>query len=216
MASPVVVSRIQNRRGTQTQFNGLYPLGYNGVGGFESIPGYNITNYPNVLLSGEIALCTDSRRVFVGNINGEYLELSEVMSDGILLEPLVLTLPPSALFTVIPGLTYTATPFMKILYDITDSASADWNVVGTNFSRNGTLEITAVQNFTPAPPTPPFPAITPVSLIDTGVEINLASPDSITFQAQYDGTASFIQIAYTHDFSTSLTFSTSNIQWLPF
>jgi hypothetical protein len=34
MSAPVVVSRIQNRRGTQTQFNALYPPGYSGVGGF--------------------------------------------------------------------------------------------------------------------------------------------------------------------------------------
>jgi hypothetical protein len=37
MASPVVVSRIQNRRGTQAQFNALYPPGYNGIGGFGNI-----------------------------------------------------------------------------------------------------------------------------------------------------------------------------------
>jgi hypothetical protein len=78
MASPVTVTRIQNRRGTQDQFDDLYPPGYDGTGGFGSVVGFNITNYPGVLLSGEIALCTDSRRVFLGNINGEYLELAVV------------------------------------------------------------------------------------------------------------------------------------------
>src|SRR5271165_5499288 len=36
MAEPVVVSRIQNRRGLQADFNALYPPGYQGTGGFES------------------------------------------------------------------------------------------------------------------------------------------------------------------------------------
>ena len=164
MSTPVVVSRIQNRRGTQSQFNGsyvppgpgpIYPTGYNGIGGFGSVSGpliattstsgtgsvatvsfaaatylenspigssvtitgvtpvgyngiwtvtassgtsvsfasattgvqtvagtitrpYNSINYPSVLLAGELALCTDSGRVFMGNINGEYLEISVI------------------------------------------------------------------------------------------------------------------------------------------
>jgi len=79
MTSPVVSSRIQNRRGTQDQFNGvsgIYPDGYDGVGGYGSQPGFDITNYPNVLQPGEIALCTDTRRTFVGNLNGSYVELA--------------------------------------------------------------------------------------------------------------------------------------------
>lgn len=76
MAAPVVVSRIQSRRGTQAQFDALYPLGYSGIGGYGSLPGFNSTNYPNVLMPGELALCTDTRRVFLGNLNAEYLEFA--------------------------------------------------------------------------------------------------------------------------------------------
>ena len=75
MASPVVVSRIQNRRGTQVQFDALYPVGYTGIGGYGSLPGFNVTNFPDVLLPGELAFCTDTRRLFIGNINGEYTEV---------------------------------------------------------------------------------------------------------------------------------------------
>jgi hypothetical protein len=75
MASPVVVSRIQNRRGTQAQFDALYPVGYTGIGGYGSLPGFNATNFPDVLLPGEVAFCTDTRRFFIGNINAEYTEV---------------------------------------------------------------------------------------------------------------------------------------------
>jgi hypothetical protein len=78
MVSPVVVSRIQHRRGLQTQFDELYPLGYVGVGGYNApaFPDFTPLNYPNVLLPGEMVLCTDTRRVYMGNINGEYLQLA--------------------------------------------------------------------------------------------------------------------------------------------
>ncbi len=166
MATPVTVTRIQNRRGTQAQFETLYPQGYQGTGGFGDpvwstqpvlissvvatgttitvsiisaylMPPYNtllvpgsaivvsgvtpsiyndtytissidtvtspgftlincasiltgsadpdtgsfylpfvIENYQGVLLPGEIALCTDSRRMFIGNLNGEYIDVS--------------------------------------------------------------------------------------------------------------------------------------------
>lgn len=65
--TPVVVSRIQNRRGTQADFDNLYPPGYTGTGGAIG---------PDILQPGELALCTDTRRVFIGNINGEYIELA--------------------------------------------------------------------------------------------------------------------------------------------
>lgn len=72
---PVTVTRIQNRRGTYSQFLALYPIGYNGVGGFDSVPGYTPTAYPNVLQPGELALCTDNRKMFMGNLNGEYIQV---------------------------------------------------------------------------------------------------------------------------------------------
>jgi hypothetical protein len=152
MSTPVVISRIQNRRGTQIQFNALYPVGYNGIGGFGSIfaakttiaasgtgtsatitftggsfvvgstitvvgvtpsgyngtyivdsavgntvtyacsatgaqtvsgqayPTYNSILFPGVLQPGEVALLTDTRRFFVGNLNGEYIELVSTKS----------------------------------------------------------------------------------------------------------------------------------------
>lgn len=199
--APVVVSRIQNRRGTQSQFHGLYPAGYAGVGGFGSLPGFDITNYPNVLMPGELALCTDSRRTFIGNLNGEYLELAEDISGGgILLGPLEVSLAPAASFTVIPALTYLATPFTDFFYSITDSASADWNTVGVNFSRNGTLTITAIS--------------TSATLTDTGTEINTLVPDNISFIATLVG--SNIQISYMHNFPGNLNFNTSSVKWRAF
>lgn len=213
MPNPVVVTRIQNRRGTQTQFDSLYPAGYTGIGGFSG--SFNITTFPGVLVSGEIALCTDSRRIFMGNINGEYIEVGAATASDLVLSPFVVSLPPQASFTTIPTLTYAASPFMKILYDVTDTASSDWNAVGTTFSRNGQLEITAVTSFAPISNLP-FPPTVPVNLTDTGTEINLSLPASISFIAQYDVTLSLIEILYTHDFAGSLTLSSSSIKWISF
>lgn len=239
MASPVVVSRIQNRRGTQVQFDGyvyspsgpnsVYPNGYNGIGGYNNFPNFNSTNYPNVLLPGELAFCTDSRRIFLGNLNGEYVEVAEVSPlPEEFLKPSIWVLPPSATFvpvtTTVPGpppgflpitinLEYQATPFFNIIYDITDSMLPDWNSVGINFSKNGELKITAVADFAPIP-NPPFPDITSVTLTDTGTEINLVQPADIQFIAQYNGTN--IQILYKHDFAGPLTLSVNTIAWLPF
>jgi hypothetical protein len=204
MASPVVVSRIQNRRGTQAQFDALYPFGYNGIGGAD------INLYPNILLQGELALCTDTRRIFIGNINGEYIEIQTLL-DGI--PPVVISLPPAAVFTVIPQLTYVATPFFNIVYDITDTVGPDWNAVGTQYSRNGELQITATVPFAPIL-NPPFPPLTPVTLTDTGTEINKVLPREIGFMAQYNG--SNIEILYMHDFLVPLTLSVTSIHWLPF
>lgn len=213
MSTPIVASRMQNRRGTQSQFNALYPPGYNGTGGAD------ISVWPNILLPGEIALCTDTRRVFIGNLNGEYFEIDPVNAgslSSIVLIPLVLTLPPAATFTIIPELSYSTTPFFSLLYDITDSSDPNWNLVGTNFSKNGEMKITAVLNFVPAPAIPPFPAITPVSLLDVGNEINLSSPCNISFMAQYNLLATGIDILYMHDFPGSLKFSTGSVHWVDF
>lgn len=79
---PVTVTRIQNRRGTYSQFLNLYPVGYSGVGGFNSIPGYTAAAYPNVLQPGELALCTDNRKMFMGNLNGEYIEVGAGTGGG--------------------------------------------------------------------------------------------------------------------------------------
>ena len=197
MASPVTVSRIQNRRGTQAQFDALYPPGYTGVGPVD------INIYPNIMMPGELALATDTRRIFLGNLTGEYVELSTAAGGGILLGPLVLSLPPAGVPTPIPQLDYSATPFFTLIYDITDSASPDWNTVGTTFSRNGEMKIAAVVDFGPGS----------VSLTDTSVDVNTTLFD-ISFTADYNGPN--IEISYMHDFPGNLTFSSSTILWLPF
>jgi hypothetical protein len=202
MATPVVVSRIQNRRGTQTQFDNLYPPGYTGTGGVD------INVWPNILLPGELALATDTRRVFLGNLNGEYIELTNSSLTDIALLPLVLVLPPAAVFTAIPQLEIDPTPFFTLFYDITNSLNPDWNTVGATFSRNGEMKITAtVDNILP-----PDRA----TLTDTSTEINLEVPDDISFVAQYNLASTKIEILYKHDFAGSLTFSTSSLHWLPF
>jgi hypothetical protein len=203
--APVVVSRIQNRRGTQAQFDNLYPAGYTGTGGFGSIVGFNLTNYPNVLMSGELAFCTDSRRLFIGNINGEYVEISEATS-GFILNPLTVSLAPEGTFTLIPELTYSATPFFSFLYSVSDSGSVDWNAVGAGFSKNGELAITAIQSANP----------NPVSLTDTGTEASIYPTSSINFIAQYDITGNFIEIYYKHNYGSTLYFNTSTIKWTTF
>ena len=223
MASPVVVSRIQNRRGTQDQFNGLtgiYPNGYDGIGGYNppgtGPVGYTSSTYPNVLMPGELALCTDSGRVFMGSVNGTYIEITKPIipiSNNITLQPLTLVLIPVAIPTVIPALSYAATPFFSLLYDITDNLNPDWNLPGTNFSKNGEIQITGVLPAFPPIPNPPFSPIVPVTLSDTGIEVNTTAFD-ITFTAQYSGIN--IEIMYTHNFPGSLIFNTSSIIWLPF
>jgi hypothetical protein len=199
MATPVVISRMQNRRGTQSEFNNLYPA-YPGTGS-------------NILQPGELALCTDTERVFIGNVNGTYFELASSGGGGgilanIELVPLVITLPPAGIPTVIPALTHLPTPFLSLLYGIVDATTIDPNDLGINFSKNGELSITSTVYFVPAPP------LFPVSLIDTGNEVNLTAFD-INFTAAYNTPGTLIEISYTHNFPSNLTFSTSSITWAP-
>jgi len=211
MATPVVVSRIQNRRGTQSQFDNLYPPGYTGTGGFNppgSGPiGYTEAAFPNVLRPGELALATDTRRMFMGNLNGEYIEVGAGGGGSLSFTPLVIVLPPAATFTAIPALEYDPTPFFTLFYDITDSLLANWNTVGTNFSRNGEMKITAtVDNVAP-----PVRAM----LADVSAEVNLSSPLDISFIADYNVASTKIEILYKHNFATSLTFATTALNWVP-
>ena len=198
MATPVVISRMQNRRGTQSEFNNLYPT-YPGTGS-------------NILQPGELALCTDTSRVFIGNLNGTYFELGSGGGasplSNLALVPIVISLPPAASPTVIPSLNYLPTPFLSILYSIVDVVTLDPNVVGVNFSKGGELSITATTNFAPSPP------LFPVSLIDNGNEINLTAFD-INFTANYNTLGTLIEVSYTHNFPGNLTFSTSSIIWAP-
>jgi len=230
MSLPVVVTRIQNRRGTQLQFDGyvyspsgpnsVYPYGYTGVGGYGSFPDFNSTNYPNVLLPGELAFCTDSRKIFLGNLSGEYVEIAETTGtviDDNFLAPTTWVLQPSPTFTpvtkTIPGpttvtLDYDATPFFNIRYNITDTVSLDWNDAGTNFAKNGELQITAI-----VPPlSPPPPPFSPATLTDVGTDINLTLYD-VSFIAQYNGAK--IEILYMHNFLGPLVFNTNTLAWIP-
>jgi hypothetical protein len=216
--TPVVVSRIQNRRGLQVDFDNLYPSGQPGTG-------------TNVLQPGELALCTDTGRVFVGTVNlasekGYYIELAVTStSSNISFLPVRVVLPPTGIaWSSIPLLTVAPTPFYSILYSITDVTAsgptpAAANMVGISFSKNGKLEITAIVEPVVQPPFP-------VTLTDTGTEINI-SPDvpnpwpglpatvqpDINFRADYDVDGN-IQISYMHDFPVALTFSTSSIIWV--
>ena len=238
MASPVVISRIQNRRGTQSQFDAMYPHGYTGVGG---------SSGPGILQPGEIALCTDSRRIFIGNLNGEYIEFGAGTGGGpdidifynLDLTPVTIDLPPAATWTNIPSLTYNITPFYNLLYSITDATTLNWNDVGTTLSRNGEMRITAISttsggstqftaNFTSDVQTGTFPltvqftdtstfgtTTASVASTDAYTEININVGD-IYLKARASATGDKIEIWYIHDFPTNLKFTTSSINWVPF
>ena len=247
----VVVSRIQNRRGTQADFNGfaystsgpnsVYPYNSTGNGYYPSSTDINFTaaNYPNVLLPGELSLCTDSGRIFMGNLNGGYTEISQIISagggsssnsSGDTLQPSSWPLPPASTFTtitrVVPNslpvlnipLDWSSTPFFIINYSITDNGSADWTTVGNSFSRNGQLKITAINSSAmPVPPstqsTNPAPQ-SPVSLVDTGVEINATPGYDISFNAYYS--AGRIHLSYIHNFPTTIILNTETTNWVTF
>ena len=192
--TPVVVSRIQNRRGTQEQFDNLYPT-YPGSG-------------PNILQPGEIALCTDTRRVFVGNLNGEYVELAVGTVGPVqpLYTPVQVVLSPSGgSFFEIPALSYSSTPFLSIMYSLVDvtgfvtTMPALPTAVGTALSRNGELKITATAGT--------------AMLVDTATEIN-STPYEVSFKADYIDTNT-IGVSYSHNFPGNLTFSTYTIVWAP-
>lgn len=209
MALPVTVSRVQHRRGTQDEFDGLYPPGYIGTGLTVS----ERAAWPNILASGEVGLCTDTRRVFIGGINGQYIEFSSAqvvptptptptIESSLTLLPISVILPPKATYTVIPALSYNLTSFFSFLYSLTDTAGTDWNAVGTSFAKNGVLQVTAVSGSSPT-----------ATLNDTGTVIN-STPHDISFIATYNTNTSKIDISYIHDFSTSLLFSTGAVNWV--
>jgi hypothetical protein len=140
----------------------------------------------------------------MGNISGEYVEISGQSLENLTLLPLTIALPPAATFTVIPELTFKATPFFNIIYSITDDLSLNRNTPGTNFSRSGSLQVTSIKYVvTPAAAT----------LTDMSSEIN-DTPYTITFMAEYDVTETDIEIKYTHDFPDDLTFSSSSLVWV--
>ena len=206
MSSPVTVSRIQNRRGLQSQFNGLdpnkiYPTGYNGAApGYGTPPDYNATTYPNVLQPGEIAFCLDTGNVYIGGDNGTFVHVNAPAVPSAFLDPFVIQLLPVSNYTTIPWLTYQPTPLMNIIYDVVDSGSNLPNVTGVTFSRSGTLSVTVL------------PGTSAATLNDVSSELN-NSGIVLLFQAVY--VAGNVEIQYYHNSSSTLTFSTSTIRWNP-
>lgn len=192
MALPVVVSRIQNRRGTQDQFDNLY-TSYPGVG-------------PNILQPGELCLCTDSHRIFIGNVNGTYDELGTATSNDIILQPFIKQLAPAASFTIIPELSILPTSFFDVFYSVTNASILDAGAIGNSFARNGELKVTAIVNYVATPPAGP------VTLIDQSVDINTTAYD-VSFEARYNNTYTSIDFFYKHNFTTNLVFASSSIQW---
>ena len=182
--TPVVISRIQNRRGLQQDFDNLYPGGQPGSG-------------PSVLQPGEIALCTDTGRVFIGTtvntLSGYFIELGSGGGGGS--SPLVVSLPPASVWTQMLA-PITCTPFHSILYSVVNIVTTDPNAPGTIFSKSGELVITSTT--------------TSATLSDTSTEINSTVHD-ISFRADLVG--GNIMLYYKHDFDTPVTFSTTSIIW---
>lgn len=201
MASPVTITRIQNRRGTQSEFDALYPPGYTGSGGVD------INTYPGILLPGELALCTDTRSVYIGNTNGEYVRIADDISNTELL-PLSLLLYPSPSYIPIPELSVSPTSFFNIDYSILDTETLNWNSPGTNFARNGTLAVTSLM---------PLLDSDDVTLNDTSTEMSkFPSSNYISFIASYNPNDTSIDILYKHNYPVPLRFNTSTKSWIPF
>ena len=194
-------------------------------------PTFTAVNYTNVLLPGELALCTDSGNVYMGNLNGGFIQFAEQVSTaGEFLNPAPWILPPVTTFTAISSaigiatimLDYQATPFYTIEYSVTDSSMSDWNSVGVNFARNGAMCITAVNSATQQPNSPVQPPLiapinppiwSTVNLNDTSSEVNATQYD-ISFKAQYNNNR--IEIMYIHNFPGNLTLYTNTITWIAF
>lgn len=204
MTTPTIVSRLQNRRGTQAQFDALYPPGYTGIAPFPGDP----AEYPNILLPGELALCTDTRKIYIGNLNGEYVEVGVDGSTPVPVPvpagppiPEVMELPPAGAWTPISELVFQPTAFLTLPYSITDTLVPDWNTPGNTYSRNGKLEIT----YASGPNT--------ATLTDTSTEVNTTVFD-ISFRARAE--FGLIIIEYIHNFPTPLQLSTTTCRWHPF
>lgn len=185
MSTPVVVSRIQNRRGIQSDFNALYPDGFDGSA---SSPYFADVDPQRALQPGELALCYDTNRLFMGSSpRGTYFE---IISGGDPV-PLEISLQDNfalGVWSPISGLEFTATPFLTIYYSIQTSDNA--------FSKNGELIITSVGD--------------QITMTDTGSEINSTVHD-INFNAVMINGVILIQ--YIHDFTVPLIFKTTTLTW---
>ena len=192
MANEVVISRIQNRRGTQAEFDAL----------------------PNPKLRpGEIGLVTDTERLFIGNADGTILEIGISNTNELLFSPINFLLiptysslgaPPSNTWQTIAGLSFLPTNFLNILYSIDQIPIDPTLLTLSTFVKNGTLLITSSL--------PPFATLT-----DTATEISeYGLGIDIGFRVMYSSDSSLIEIQYTHNFPSVLSFNTSTIQWSPF
>lgn len=176
MSTPVVVSRIQNRRGLQSAFDALY----------------DTSNQAGRLRPGELALCHDTNRLFMGtevsptNAIGYF----EIISGGNP-APLEILLSDNSAFgswSTITQLTVVSTSFLTIYYSIDNNDNT--------FSKNGELKITSTSDT--------------ATLTDTGVEINPTIFD-ISFKAELLGDNIVVQ--YKHNFGTNLMFRTTTLVW---
>lgn len=199
-SSPVIVSRIQNRRGTQAEFNALYPPGYSGVGGATGT---------KILQPGEIGLTTDTRRVFIGNLNGEYIELTGAGGGGggINFTPVVASLPTTSVFTEVPELSYSATSLFNITYSVTNAGDSQPGSPGVSFSRTGTLTVAAILNQSGAGS---------ATLTDDSLELDPSNSADISFIAEYDQPTGLVKIKYRHNYLSPLILTTGTMAWAPF
>lgn len=207
----VVLSRIQNRKGTLVEFEDLYaPL---------SDPSLQ-------LLPGELGLAFDEStgeyRLFIGGLtSGTYTEIAidgnpTTLDSTLNISPLVVYLAPSAIWSPVTSLWYTPsisnsnTCLLNILYGVVEQELTPVPMSTTPFTKSGQLSITTT-------PVRSGDSFTPVSILtDTGTEINQypdPQPD-ISFRATYSGGT--VQVEYKHDFPGLVQLSTSTIKWATF
>lgn len=198
MAVSQYITRFTNRKGTQAQFDALYPRQYNGVGGVD------LARYPNVLAQGEIGLCTDTCRVFMGTLNGEYIELEadRATTSQVQLQPFVRYLIPSNTFRPIPGFSFRSVPLMNIEYSVSDSSSSDWTRPGKEYTKNGKLTVSSIDGN--------------VTHLDSAVETSPNYNYDIYFKVVTDSSGLACTMFYRHNYKATLTFSSQSTQWAPF
>jgi len=199
MTAQVVLSRIQNRRGTQAQFDALYA------------PAAPIEQQ---LQPGEIGFCTDTNRVFIGRDVGTFTEITtngaaSVVDATLEFIPMSVTLPPTATWAPVLSMAFTLDPlsttsgYISVLYSVLETGSTT-----TPFTKSGTLTISSSIS--------PNPVATISTLTDSGTEINVypdPKPD-ISFKAVYSGGT--VQISYIHNFVSPLILRSSSIHWQGF
>lgn len=185
MPTQVVVSRIQNRRGSYDDFISLY------------VPG---APDEQKLQPGELGLCIDTQQLFIGtdDVNAPFEIAKDVSPSEIVFTPIIIDLPKTSTWTTLSELSYSnpsSTPetigLLNILYSL--------QLIGaTGFAKNGTLSVTSLQDV--------------AALTDTGVEINNLTGD-ITFKAIAE--LGSVHIQYTHSFDETVQMSTTTLKWIP-